>query len=165
MNLLVYCDGSVTKGAWGTKSQKDEPPHCYAGWWVKRPDGIIIKHHSLDLGAGPNRSGNYAEYLSVRSALYWLNQNFPLANLKVHSDSQLICRQLSGEYNCFNPQLIIFRDACRAIAGQFPKVEYIWIPRELNKVSDALSKCLQSKFQGRTLTDLEVQTLACNANP
>src|ERR1700690_32501 len=160
MELLVYCDGSVVGGSWGSKVTKADAPHCFAGWYVKRTDNVIIKHLSLDLGAGPNRSGNFAEYLSVRSALHWLNQNHPLVNLKIHSDSQLICRQLSGEYNCFNPQLLIFRDACRNLANQFPKVEYIWIPRESNKVADALSKCLQSKFGGRPLTESEVLTLA-----
>jgi ribonuclease HI len=160
MELLVYCDGSVTLGAWGKKSEKDTLPRCFAGWWVKRTDGIILKHHSLDLGAGINRSGNYAEYLSVRSALYWLNQNIPNACLTIHSDSQLIINQLSGKFNCFNPQLLIFRDACRKLALTFPVVKYQWIPREQNKVSDALSKCLQSKFEGRMLTDLEVQILA-----
>jgi ribonuclease HI len=160
MDLLVFVDGSVTKGAWGSKVTKSEDPHCFAGWYVKRTDGIIIKHHSIDLGAGSNRSGNFAEYMAVRSALYWLNQTFPMANLKVHSDSQLITFQLSGKYNCFNEQLLTLRDACRNLANTFPKVEYVWIPREQNKLADALSKCLQSKFEGRYLNDDEVKVLA-----
>lgn len=159
MNLKVYCDGSVTGAAWAKKTDTPSDPHSWCGWYVTRTDNILIHYKSLDLGSGKNRSGNFSEYFAVRSALKWLSENHPLANLDVYSDSMLICNQLSGKYNCFNETLLQFKDNCLKLASNFPSVNYHWIPREYNTIADKLSKALQSKFGGRELTYQEVQSL------
>lgn len=159
MTLKVYADGSVSSGAWGKKNEKTSDPHSWCGWYVTRTDNILIHHESLDLGSGTNRSGNFSEYFAVRSALKWLSDNHPLANLDIYSDSMLITNQLKGTYNCFNETLLKLRDNCRLLAAKFPLVTYNWIPRAENKVADSLSRALQAKFGGRELTYQEVQSL------
>lgn len=140
--LHVWCDGSIVDGPWGSKDRKHLPPHGYAGWVVKTPEGEHVHHHALDLGDGPGRSGNFSEYLAVRSALFWLKNNRPLDAVVIHSDSQLIVNQMSGNWNCFVPGLVVLRDACRALAAVLPSVRYKWVPREENREADVLSKAL-----------------------
>jgi ribonuclease HI len=142
--LSVWCDGSVTGGPWGKKGNTD-PVHSWAGWFVKDQEGRVLHHHSLDLGTGPGRSGNFSEYLAVRSALFWLRSNgYTKEELLIHSDSQLVQRQLSGQYNVHDPRLLQLRDHVRELAKAFPQVTYQWVRREENREADLLSKALQT---------------------
>jgi ribonuclease HI len=141
-NLNVYCDGSITGGPWGKKGEKHLLPHAWSGWVVKRDDGIVVHHHAIDLGEGEEMTGNVAEYMALRSALQWLRKNHPNFTLRIHSDSQLIIRQMLGQYSV-GTKLQPFRDNCLALARSFPYVEYVWIRRDENKYADYMSKVLQ----------------------
>jgi ribonuclease HI len=97
------------------------------------------------MGECPTGSGNLAEYGAVSSVLRWLAQNgFRDHVIEVRSDSQLIVNQLSGKYNCHDDRLRKLRDHVREIAALFPRVTYVWIPREENRYADAMSKALQN---------------------
>lgn len=141
-HLNVFCDGSITGGAWAKKGLKHTTPHGWSGWVVMREDGIVVHHHSLDLGAKDFMSGNVAEYMALRSALKWLGDNHPRFTLLVHSDSQLLINQMKGTYSV-GTKLQPLRDHCLALARAFPRVEYKWIPREENKYADFMSKVFQ----------------------
>jgi ribonuclease HI len=156
--LTVYTDGSVINGHWGKKGNTD-PVRCYAGWYALDESGKLVHHKSLDLGTGPNHSGNFAEYLAVRSALYWVVQNRPAESVRLYSDSQLIVAQLSRKWDIHNEFLGKLADACWGLATLLPYVSYNWFRRENNTVADRLSKCLQEKFEGRELTNEEVAQL------
>lgn len=142
--LHVFCDGSITGGAWAKKAERHTTPHGWSGWVVKLPDGTVVNHHSIDLGQADYMSGNIAEYMALRSALRWLRETHQDFNLMVFSDSQLVLRQMTGEYRCYKPQLVILRDACRELATTFPSVSYHWIGRDQNRYADFMSKALQT---------------------
>jgi ribonuclease HI len=143
VKLNVWTDGSITGGAWGKKNEKGTTPHGWSGWVIKREDGIVVQHHSLDLGAKDYMSGNVAEYMGLRSALAWLIENHFIFNLEIFADSQLIINQMTGAYNVHDAQLKFLHDECQKLAYNFPRVTYTWIPRELNKEADVLSKGYQ----------------------
>jgi ribonuclease HI len=86
-----------------------------------------------------------AEYFAVRSALKWLNGSIWKKNdVEVISDAQTVIRQLTGQYNCYDPKIIGLRDECRRQASFLPgQVIYRWVRREENKIADVLSKALQ----------------------
>jgi len=154
-NLNVFCDGSITGGHWGKKSEKHTTPHGWSGWVVKRDDDIVVHHHSLDLGVGDNMTGNVAEYMALRSALKWLRDNHPHFTLKVYSDSQLIINQMKGTYSV-GAKLLPFREHCLALAATFPYgVTYHWIPREQNRYADAMSKALQTWKRIPTIEEVQ----------
>lgn len=159
MNLKVYCDGSVTGGSWASKKVATVEAHSWCGWYVCRTDNILIHYKSLDLGKGPNRSGNFSEYFAIRSALNWLHENHPLANVQLYSDSRIAIDQIKDVINCYNETLLIFRNECRELANTFPSVKFNWIPRTKNTIADTLSRCKQPKFGGRELTYAEVQSI------
>src|SRR4051812_11298866 len=100
MALIVHCDGSITGSHWAKKGQKHTLPHAWAGWVAYDAKGNHVHHHSLDVGENPVYSANVAEYFAVRSALYWMTKHNPLDGARVKSDSQLVMRQLGGQYNC-----------------------------------------------------------------
>lgn len=155
MKLHVYTDGSITGGAWGKKDEKGTTPHGWSGWVIKREDGIVIQHHSLDLGAKKYMSGNVAEYMALRSALAWLVENKITMPLEIFADSQLIIHQMDGSYHVHDGNLKILHDECAKLAYNFPSVNYNWIRREQNKEADVLSKGYQ--LWGRVPTWDEVQ--------
>jgi ribonuclease HI len=139
--VLVWCDGSITGGNPGG--------HGWSGWVAKHPDGQLIHHHALDLGVTEVMSNNIAEYMAVRSALRWLALGWPGKNyreheVRIHSDSQLVIRQLAGQYQVHHKGLKLYYDNCKLLAGMFPLVTYHWVRREENREADAMSKCLHN---------------------
>lgn len=146
--LYVFCDGSITGSHWAKKSERDSPAFGWSGWVVQDESGVI-HHHSMALGTHPLMSANVAEYMAVRSALYWLgSRHFRDETVLVHSDSQLVMRQLSGEYQIHNERLKRFHKDVKSLEKVFPKVIYRWIPREQNRYADFMSKCLQTEYGG-----------------
>lgn len=159
--INVWCDGSITGSHWAPKGQKDTLPHAWSGWVAKTPEGEVIHHDSLDLGEREYFSANVSEYMAVRAALYWLRLHGRTdAAVRIHSDSQLVMRQLTGQYNCNVPRLQILRDAVLKLAADFPRVTYHWIRREENKEADHLSKALQTFGYVPTWQEL-LDSMAC----
>ena len=142
--ILVYCDGSITGSHWAKKADKNSPAVGWSGWVVCQEDRTVIHHHSLHLGSLPEMSANVAEYMAVRSALHWLSKEFVTRPIHVHSDSQLVMRQLSGVYQVHNELLQKMHAHVSKLASLFPRVTYTWIPREQNTYADHMSKALQN---------------------
>jgi len=98
-------------------------------------EGFRIEELSEYIGDGTN---NIAEYTAVIRALETAHR---LGDKTVHikSDSQLIVRQLNGEYKVKDPKLRPLKkqveDLCYGI-----EVEFEHIPREKNTEADDLSK-------------------------
>jgi ribonuclease HI len=141
--LFAFCDGSITGGHWGKKDSA-EPARCWSGWMVKAEDGTVLHHHSLAIGAIPDASANVAEYMAVRSVLVWLATHGHVDQaVRVHSDSQLVVNQLSGKFKCHDARMLMLRDHVLELAALFPRVSYVWIPREENRYADYMSKVIQ----------------------
>jgi ribonuclease HI len=71
--------------------------------------------------------------------------SFVPADQAVHalilSDSQLVVRQFSGEYQTYDPRLRdLLAEMKRIIARRKLRVELRWIPRERNKADQLLRK-------------------------
>lgn len=98
-------------------------------------DGMIVEELSEFIGMGTN---NVAEYTAVIKALETVHS---MGEMEAHvkSDSQLIVRQLNGEYKVKDPGLRPLHERvvhlCRGL-----KVHFEHIPREHNGEADALSK-------------------------
>ncbi len=98
-------------------------------------DGIIVEELSEYIGNGTN---NIAEYSAVIKALETVHG---MGELEAHvkSDSQLIVRQLNGEYKVKDPDLRPLHERvvhlCKGL-----KVHFEHIPREHNAEADKLSK-------------------------
>lgn len=60
-------------------------------------------------------------------------------NIIVQSDSQLMVRQLNGEYRVKDEKLKILRDRARHLLRQFDSYRILHVRREMNKLADRLA--------------------------
>lgn len=68
-------------------------------------------------------------------------------SIKIYGDSQLVVRQLSGEYRIKQDHLRPYRQKVLSKLGQLKrKAEVHWIPRTENKEADKLSKIAIQNF-------------------
>lgn len=122
--LIIFTDGASL----------GNPGHMGIGIVIYR-DGIIVEELSEYIGVGTN---NIAEYTAVIKALETVHSMGEL-EARIKSDSQLIVRQLNGEYKVKDPNLRLLHERaahlCRGL-----KVHFEHIPREHNDEADALSK-------------------------
>jgi thymidine kinase/ribonuclease HI len=94
--------------------------------------------------AGDSNTNNEAEYKAIIIGLENLLENGYL-NAVVKGDSQLVIKQLTGEYKCKSPNLITFHDRAKFILTRFENVKLEHIPRALNKRADELANMAMDK--------------------
>lgn len=103
---------------------------------VFKDNGKIIKEISEAIGHATN---NIAEYSALIRALKEA-QILGVRNICLHTDSELMFNQIRGTYQVKAPQIKPLYDEALALAKSFKKVEFKWVPRELNKDADRLAQ-------------------------
>lgn len=99
--------------------------------------GMLIK--TTGCGIGPKvGTNNEAEYLGLIAALRKA-LDLGVTHASVEGDSQLVIRQMTGEYACNADNLIPLQAAAQSLAAQFLKCSFTWISRERNEQADELS--------------------------
>jgi len=89
---------------------------------------------------GDDVTNNVAEYTALVKALEWLvERGLTGERLRVRGDSQLVIRQLRGEYAVRAPRIAPLYRRVRELLARFPSCEFEWVPREGNREADALS--------------------------
>ena len=100
-----------------------------------------------------NATNNVAEY----SALIYAMQEALIdryEEVRVKSDSELLTKQLTGEYKVKNDNLKLYHDMFQHIAKGFNKIEIISIDREKNSAADKLAnKAIDSRFDSSLKTE------------
>lgn len=104
--------------------------------------GVVIddKRYSEYIGEGTN---NEAEYRAVIFALKKAKQLFgkkavKTAEVEIRSDSELLVRQLNGEYKILGPKIQPLFLQLWNLRIDFGKITFKLIPREQNKEADKL---------------------------
>ncbi|RLF15495.1 MAG: ribonuclease H [Thermoprotei archaeon] len=96
---------------------------------------------------GDDVSNNVAEYVALIKALeYLLRAGLTDRRITVMSDSQLIVRQIRGEYSVRAPRLIMLHRKATELLNKFIECRVEWIPREMNEEADSLSKKAYLQF-------------------
>lgn len=117
-----------------------------AGWgFTVQGAGIDHEGHGGLRVEGPDASSrsttnNVAEYTGAIRALEYLLSRGYRGPVAVFGDSQLIVRQFQGEYRVRAEHLVPLYERLRSLAREFERVSFEWVPRELNRRADALSK-------------------------
>ena len=99
-------------------------------------DGETIVARSEDAGYGTN---NQAEYRALLEGLGEAAKR-GIKRLHVRSDSQLLIKQMLGEYKVKNEALQGLWDEASRLARKIPSVSYTWVRREHNELADELAK-------------------------
>jgi ribonuclease HI len=88
----------------------------------------------------PRATNNVAEYTAAIRSLEWLLQEGYRGSIRMMGDSQLVVRQMQGQYQVRAPHLKEYFAHLRQLVGRFARVDFVWIPREANGRADELSK-------------------------
>ena len=86
----------------------------------------------------PVATNNVAEYHGLLAALRWAASN-GVTNLRIRSDSELLVRQMKGEYRVKNPGLQPLYEEARDLARRIGRVTFEHVRREFNRDADRLA--------------------------
>jgi ribonuclease HI len=101
---------------------------------IEQEDGQIVELKE----ALPLATNNIAEYNGLLAALRWA-QEHGVARLHVRSDSELLVKQMRGEYRVKNAGLLPLYEEAKALARQIGTVKFEHVRREFNKDADRLA--------------------------
>lgn len=121
----IFTDGA----SWGN------PGKAGIGVIICGDDKKIIKEFGKYIGENTN---NVAEYIAL---LYGLEESLKLGaeEIMINSDSELLVKQLRGEYKVKEPHLRRLFEQVAVLFKRFKKIEIKVIPRENNKKADKLA--------------------------
>ncbi|MCZ7380541.1 MAG: ribonuclease HI family protein [Candidatus Methanoperedens sp.] len=102
---------------------------------VLMKNGKKLCEISKRLGTGTN---NIAEWSALIEGLK-LAIAHGCRELEVRGDSQLVIKQISGQYRVKSDNLIPLFNEAKKLCGNFKEIDFKWIKREDNARTDALS--------------------------
>jgi ribonuclease HI len=119
-------------------------PAAY-GVVVRDPKGEIIDELAEYLGIQTN---NFAEYSGLLAALQYAVRE-KHSSLKVLSDSELLVKQMKGQYRVKNPGLLELYDRARVLVRKLERFSIDHVLREYNREADRLvNKVLDGRASG-----------------
>jgi ribonuclease HI len=124
--------GSATANIDGG-SRGNPGPAAY-GVHIEQQDGTVTELKEF-LGSCTN---NVAEYRGLLAALQWAVDH-GIATLRIRSDSELLVKQMRGEYRVKNSGLLPLYDEARALIRTIGRVTFDHVRREFNKDADRLA--------------------------
>lgn len=120
----VYFDGA----------SRGNPGPAAVGWAIVSSDGIVAE--------GGDRIGqttnNRAEYQALIRAIQ-AARDLGLSEVDLRGDSQLIVKQVRGEWDTNNPDLREYRVEAREHLTEFERWSLAHVPREINERADTLA--------------------------
>jgi probable phosphoglycerate mutase len=114
-------------------SRGNPGPAAY-GVHIERADGTIVELKEC-FGVATN---NVAEYRGLLAALAWATSH-GIDRLHVRSDSQLLIKQMRGEYRVKHAGLIPLWQEARGLERQIGDVQFEYVRREFNTDADRLA--------------------------
>lgn len=125
MSLILYIDGGA----------RGNPGPAGAGVSIRDEAGATLFEAAYYLGTQTN---NAAEYLALIRALQRVG-NQTGSRITILSDSELLVRQLTGEYRVKSPKLMQYHEQVQMLLLRMGGWSVRHIPRELNRRADELA--------------------------
>jgi ribonuclease HI len=123
--VRMYIDGGA----------RGNPGPAGYGVRIEDADGTLIEELYGGLGVATN---NVAEYNGLLAALKWAVDHGQ-QKVQVRADSELLVKQMRGEYRVKHPGLQPLAARARLLIGQLDDVTFQHVRREQNKEADRLS--------------------------
>jgi len=114
---------------------RGNPGEAGCGAVICDADGRIVKELSRYLGRTTNNVAEYEGLLMGLEALLQMGKR----RVRVQSDSELLVRQLSGQYRVRDEKLQPLFARANALLRQFKVYRILHIARESNKLADRLA--------------------------
>jgi probable phosphoglycerate mutase len=123
--VRAYIDGGA----------RGNPGPAGYGVRIEAQDGTLIAELFGGLGIATN---NVAEYTGLLAALKWAVDNGH-GDVQIRADSELLVKQMRGEYKVKHPALQPLVARSRLLVGQLDEVTFQHVRREQNTEADRLS--------------------------
>jgi ribonuclease HI len=128
---------------------RGNPGEAGCGAAICDADGAVVEKLGRYLGHATN---NVAEYEALLMGLEALAKSGK-KRIRVQSDSQLLVRQLNGEYRVKDEKLKSLFQRATTLLRQFESYRILHVPREENKLADrlankAIDDALKLRFSG-----------------
>ena len=133
--LTAHCDGG----------SRGNPGPAGFGAVIEDGQGRVVARLSEFLGVQTN---NYAEYAGLLSCLKWALENGH-KRLKVVSDSELMVKQMKGQYKVASPGLKPLWEEAKSLAKKLEKFEMGHTLRGGNKEADRLANEAMDRGMGK----------------
>ena len=137
--IVAYIDGGA----------RGNPGPAGYGVRIESADGALIDELHGALGIATN---NVAEYNGLLAALQWALDHGHV-DLRIRSDSELLVKQMRGEYKVKHPGLQPLYVRARLLVMQLDRIVFEHVRREHNTEADRLSNVAmdeaQEKGEGR----------------
>jgi ribonuclease HI len=113
---------------------RGNPGPAAFGYVLEADDGTLLAAHGEAIGVATN---NVAEYRALVAGLAQAS-DAGVDELEVKSDSELLVKQMRGEYKVKNAALRQLWDEAQELAARLPKVTFVAVRREHNELADRL---------------------------
>jgi len=133
LSLFGFSSGRSAVASIDGGSRGNPGPAGY-GVRIEQDDGTIVELKQA-LGTATN---NIAEYNGLLAALTWAVDH-GISTLHVRSDSELLVKQMRGEYRVKNPGLLPLHEEARALMRRLGRVRFEHVRREHNRDADRLA--------------------------
>lgn len=114
---------------------RGNPGPAAAGVVLADPDGTVLVERGYFIGRATN---NVAEYIALIRGLE-LASEFSPQRLEVFADSELVVRQITGQYRVKSPDLLPLFEQAQMILLRFDSWQIRHIPRAKNERADRLA--------------------------
>lgn len=132
---IAYCDGG----------SRGNPGPAGFGVYIQDENGVVVGELSEFLG---KKTNNYAEYSGLLAAL-----QFALGaghkRLRVISDSELMVKQIKGQYRVNSPELRPMYDEAKRQIARLEGFQIQHVLRDKNKHADRLANVAMDRGMGR----------------
>jgi len=124
--LIVYTDGG----------SRNNPGHAGIGFVISDEKGTVLTKEGRYIGIATN---NEAEYQAMLSAVQHIRNFHPnCANIHLHTDSELMAKQLTKVYKIREERLKGLAQAIWQLLSEIKDWKITHVLRDKNKVADKL---------------------------
>jgi ribonuclease HI len=133
--IVAYIDGGA----------RGNPGPAGYGVRIQSADGDVLDELYGALGIATN---NVAEYNGLLAALQWAVAN-KVGRVHIRADSELLVKQMRGEYKVKNPGLQPLYVRARLLVAELDDVKFEHVRREFNTEADRLSNLGMDEAEAR----------------
>jgi ribonuclease HI len=112
---------------------RGNPGPAAFGAYITFPDGANIEIKGFIAHA----TNNVAEYHGLLAALRWAADH-SVGTLHIRADSELLVKQMTGQYRVKNPGLLPLYEEARQLIRRIGRVTFEHVRREFNQEADRL---------------------------
>ena len=124
MKARLFTDGGA----------RGNPGPAAAAYVLEAENGAVLAAHAETIGVATN---NVAEYRALVAGLARAAE-LGVDELEVVSDSELLVKQMRGEYRVKNAALKTLSLEAARLGREIGRVSYVHVPREKNELADRL---------------------------